>query len=77
MAPHHDYLPIEAFAAATWQKATASQPNQSCVEFTKIGRIIGVRDSKLGTYSAILQFTVDEITAMLTGAQTGEFDHLI
>jgi hypothetical protein len=76
MAPHHDYLPTEAFADATWQKAAASQPNQSCVEFTKVGRIIGVRDSKLGADSPILQFTEHEIAAMLTGAKDGEFDHL-
>ncbi|SDC73357.1 DUF397 domain-containing protein [Actinokineospora iranica] len=76
MALQHDYLPAEAFADATWQKATASQPNQSCVEFAKIGRVIGVRDSKLGPDSPILQFTEHEIAAMLTGAKDGEFDHL-
>ncbi|HVK23858.1 MAG TPA: DUF397 domain-containing protein [Actinokineospora sp.] len=76
MALHHDYLPADTFTDATWQKATASQPQQSCVEFTKIGRIIGVRDSKLGADSAILQFTENEIAAMLTGAKDGEFDHL-
>ncbi len=76
MSPHHDYLPTEAFTDAAWQKATASQPNQSCVEFAKVGKIIGVRDSKLGVDSAILQFTEDEIAAMLAGAKNGEFDHL-
>lgn len=76
MAPNHDYLPAAAFADATWQKATASQPSQSCVEFTKIGRIIGVRDSKLGAGSPILQFTEHEIAAMLAGAKDCEFDHL-
>ncbi|WP_418155963.1 DUF397 domain-containing protein [Actinoalloteichus caeruleus] len=76
MAPHPDYLPAEAFADAIWEKATSSQPNQSCVQFTKVGRIIGVRDSKLGADSAILQFTENEIAAMLAGAKDGEFDHL-
>ena len=71
------YLPATAFEGARWQKATASQPQQSCVEFAKVGEIIAVRDSVLGAASPILQFDAVEIAAMLSGAKDGEFDHLI
>jgi uncharacterized protein DUF397 len=77
MAPRKDYLHAEAFASATWLKATASQPNEACVEFAKVGDIIGIRDSNLGANSAILQFDKQEIAAMLAGIKAGEFDHLI
>jgi hypothetical protein len=69
-------LPATAFEGAHWQKATASEPQQSCVEFTKVGNIIAVRDSVLGAASPILQFDEVEIAAMLVGAKGGEFDHL-
>ncbi|WP_246365742.1 DUF397 domain-containing protein [Kibdelosporangium persicum] len=72
-----DYLPGSAFEGALWQKAAASQPNDDCVQFAKVGDVIGVRDSKLGAASPILQFTEAEIAAMLSGARNGEFDHLI
>jgi hypothetical protein len=71
------YLPATAFEGARWRKASHSEPNQGCVEFTKIGTIIAVRDSVLGTDSPILQFDEIEIAAMLSGAKDGEFDHLI
>lgn len=70
------YLPVSAFGDAQWQKASHSEPNQGCVEFTKVGEIIGIRDSKLGAKSPILQFDATEIAAMLAGAKAGEFDHL-
>ncbi|ONI71351.1 DUF397 domain-containing protein [Actinosynnema sp. ALI-1.44] len=60
-----------------WQKATASQPNGDCVEFAKVGGVIGLRDSKLGDGGPVLQFTEAEIAAMLSGAKNGEFDHLV
>jgi len=72
-----EYLPVEAFEGARWQKATASEPQQGCVEFTKVGNMIAVRDSVLGAASPILQFDQVEIAAMLTGAKAGEFDHLV
>lgn len=71
------YLPVTAFEGARWRKASHSEPQQSCVEFTKVGGIIGVRDSKLGAGGPILQFDETEITAMLSGVKDGEFDHLI
>lgn len=70
------YLPASAFEAARWQKATASEPQQGCVEFTKVGKVIAVRDSKVPD-GPILQFTEQEVHAMLTGAKAGEFDHLV
>ncbi|MGQ0717051.1 MAG: DUF397 domain-containing protein [Pseudonocardiales bacterium] len=70
-------MPVEAFDGAQWQKAIASEPQQGCVEFTKVGNIIAVRDSVLGTESPVLQFDEVEIAAMLAGARDGDFDHLI
>jgi hypothetical protein len=70
------YLPDSAFAGAQWQKASHSEPNQGCVEFARVGRIVGVRDSKMGAGSPILQFDATEIAAMLAGVKDGEFDHL-
>nr|WP_042188185.1 DUF397 domain-containing protein [Kibdelosporangium sp. MJ126-NF4] len=72
-----DYLPGSAFEGALWQKAVASEPNDACVEFAKVGGVIGMRDSKLGASGPILQFTEAEIAAMLSGARNGEFDHLV
>lgn len=72
-----NYLPAGAFDGADWQKATASEPDNDCVEFAKVGDVIGIRDSKLGAASPILQFTQSELAAMLNGAKSGEFDHLV
>lgn len=77
MRESKQYLPDDVFGGARWQKATASERNQGCVEFTKVGNIIAVRDSVLGEDSPILQFDTTEIAAMLDGAKAGEFDHLI
>ncbi|MGW5789196.1 DUF397 domain-containing protein [Saccharopolyspora sp. NPDC003752] len=72
----HEYLPDSAFDGAQWQKASASEPDKGCVEFTKVDNVIAMRDSKVAD-GPILQFTEHEIAAMLTGAKDGEFDHLI
>ena len=68
-----DYLPPSAFDGAEW--ITASDPNHDCVEFAKVGRVIGVRDSD-NPDGPVLQFTEREIAAMLHGARDGVFDHL-
>lgn len=72
----HEYLPDDAFAEVTWQKAAASEPQQGCVAFAKVGDVIAIRDSKVPG-GPILQFNENEIAAMLEGAKTGEFDHFI
>ncbi|WP_221760967.1 DUF397 domain-containing protein [Kibdelosporangium aridum] len=46
-------------------------------QFARLGPVIGIRDSKLGSDSPVLQFTPAEIAAMLDGATKGEFDRLI
>lgn len=68
-----DYLPHSAFDGADW--VTASEPNHECVEFTKVGQVIAIRDSD-NPDGPILQFTEREIAAMLRGARAGTFDHL-
>lgn len=70
-----EYLPAEAFEGARWQKSTASEPQQGCVEFAKVGNIVALRDSKVEG-GPILQFNEQEIGAMVAGVKNGEFDHL-
>jgi hypothetical protein len=70
-----DYMPAEAFDGAVWRKATASEPQQGCVEFARVGDVVGVRDSKVPG-GPVLQFSTAEIHAMLDGAREGEFDYL-
>lgn len=77
MHERKSYLAESAFDGVRWQKATHSDPTASCVEFAKVGDVIGLRDSKLGPDSPILQFTEAEIAAMLAGAKDGEFDHFV
>ncbi|WP_028932504.1 DUF397 domain-containing protein [Pseudonocardia spinosispora] len=66
---------MSQFQTASWRKAQASEPQQSCVEFALVGDVIGVRDSKV-TDGPILQFNRTEIAAMLDGVRNGEFDDL-
>jgi hypothetical protein len=47
----------------------------SCVEVASSGDGVAMRDSK-DQGGPILRFTQDEWTAFLSGAKTGEFDHL-
>lgn len=72
-----NYLPGEEFNGAAWQKARKSQPNEACVELARVNQVIGLRDTKLGDRSPILQFTPEELAAFLDGAKAGEFDHLL
>jgi len=70
-----EYLPRSAFDVAAWRKATASKPDQSCVELATVGGVIGIRDSKVPD-GPILQFSRAEIRALFAGVRAGEFDHL-
>jgi len=63
--------------SVTWRKASASGQNGSCVQLADLGNgTIGLRDSKLGDGSPVLEFTRPEIRALLDGAKAGEFDDL-
>jgi len=64
------------FTGAKWQKATKSGGSGSCVEFTRQGDVIGVRNSR-DPQGSVLEFTPAEVDAMLDGAKKGEFDGLL
>jgi hypothetical protein len=59
-----------------WIKATASDPNGSCVQLRRHAGLIEVRDSK-DPAGPVLRFSGAELAAWIDGAQKGEFDHLI
>jgi hypothetical protein len=59
-----------------WQKATASGPNDNCVEMALDGKSVLVRDSK-NPRGPILAYTKAEVAAWIDGAKRGEFDHMI
>ena len=56
-----------------WKKASASGPNDNCVEMAQDGQRVLVRDSKNPT-GPVLEYTKAEIAAWLDGAKRGEFD---
>jgi hypothetical protein len=60
---------------SNWRKSSLSSGGDNCVEvaFAEDGSI-GVRDSKLGPASPVLEFTPSEWDAFLGGATQGEFD---
>ena len=58
----------------TWRKSTFSSADGDCTEVAFAGDLIGVRDSKLGDASPILEFTQKEWRAFIAGARAGEFD---
>jgi hypothetical protein len=59
-----------------WLKAKASGPNDNCVEMTREGELVLVRDSKDKT-GPVLGYTKSEFAAWVDGAKRGEFDGLI
>lgn len=58
-----------------WIKASASAPQDQCVEMRRLGDVIEVRDSK-DPDGPVLRFTSGEWAAWLDGTKKGEFDHL-
>ncbi len=58
-----------------WRKSSLSNGGTDCVEVSESDNgTIGVRDSKLGDASAILEFTASEWLAFTKGVKAGEFD---
>ena len=58
-----------------WIKASASSPDDQCVEMRTHDGAIEVRDSK-DRSGPVLRFTPAEFAAWLDGVRKGEFDHL-
>jgi hypothetical protein len=58
------------FTDARWIKSSYSQTQNECVELSRVAGIIGIRDSKKGDASPILEFTPATLATFLT-ALTG------
>lgn len=58
-----------------WRKASASANNPNCVEVRGLWRgSVGIRDSKLGEASPVLDVAPDEFAAFLKAAKSGALD---
>ena len=64
------------FTGAVWRKSVKTQNSGACVEVTRVGDVIGVRDSK-DPDGPVLRFTVREFEAFLDGVHKAEFDDLV
>jgi hypothetical protein len=62
------------WSGADWVKSARSSGNGQCVQWARIGDVIGVRDSKLGNDSPVLEFTPAEWRAFVDGVRDGEGD---
>ena len=58
-------------ASFTWQKSSYSGYNGDCVEVAVMGGQIGVRDSKAGSASPVLQFDRGTWAAFVAGLKGG------
>ena len=63
-------------AGLAWLKAQSSTHNGACVEMAEVAGKIAIRDSK-DPDGPVLVYTPAEVSAFLTGAKSGEFDHFI
>jgi len=61
------------WTSAVWTKATASGSGDNCVEVAVVNGVHGVRDSKLGDVSPILEFNEGEWQAFRQGVIADEF----
>ena len=61
------------WTAATWTKSTFSGSGDNCVEHAVVNGIHGVRDSKLGASSPVLEFDAGEWDAFKAGVTAGQF----
>jgi hypothetical protein len=59
-----------------WRKASASLPDDNCVELAPHAGGVAVRDSK-DPNGPVLRYTAAEWRAFLHGAKHGEFDDLV
>ncbi|AJE87392.1 regulator [Streptomyces albus] len=70
-------VPAGKLIGVTWQKATASIGQGECVEVAHLeGGGVAMRNSQDPEGPALI-FTAAELRAFLSGAKSGEFDHLV
>ncbi|TQS45805.1 DUF397 domain-containing protein [Cryptosporangium phraense] len=76
---HHAYngMPAEQLGQVAWLKSSFSNPNGNCVEFAQLpdGQL-AMRNSRHPEGPALI-YTRDEIAALIAGARSGDFDHLV
>lgn len=64
--------------AEPWRKSSFSGASGACVQLRRRDEgLVEVRDSKRGAGSPVLEFTRQEITALVAGVCAGEFDDLL
>ena len=63
-------------SGARWIKSSYSQTQNDCVELARFEGRIGVRDSKKGDASPVLEFSVTQFATLVTETKAGEFDNL-
>jgi hypothetical protein len=59
---------------AKWVPLTVGDGDDQFVAYARVGDVIGIRDSRLGKDSPVLEFTPTEWDAFVAGARHGEFD---
>jgi hypothetical protein len=59
---------------AEWVPLCTDDCDVQHVAFARVGDVIGVRDSRQGSQSPVLEFTPLEWEAFVAGARDGEFD---
>ena len=57
-----------------WASIGRGKGEDQYVAYARVGDVIGVRDSRLGDESPVLEFTPTEWDAFVAGARGGEFD---
>ncbi|MFB7470387.1 DUF397 domain-containing protein [Kitasatospora sp. NPDC056184] len=66
------HYPVASALPVTWTKATASNPNENCVEFGQLSGSTLVRDSK-DPHGPALAFTGAAWLAFVAGINAGDF----
>lgn len=65
---------MEDWTQAEWAPLAIDGGDDQHVAYARVGDRIGIRDSRLGEDSPILEFTPVEWNAFVAGARQGEFD---
>ncbi|MFC9227429.1 DUF397 domain-containing protein [Streptomyces decoyicus] len=69
-------VPANSISSARWVKSSTSTAQGNCVEVAQLpGGDVAVRNSRHPEGPALV-YTRDEMTAFVTGAKSGEFDHI-
>ncbi|MGH4007026.1 MAG: DUF397 domain-containing protein [Pseudonocardiaceae bacterium] len=71
---NHQAAPAALTHATGWRKSSYSIAQNDCVEITtEVPGLVGVRDSKRGTNSPVLAFTLSHWHTTLAATKTNKF----